>query len=191
MTKVIGQYLELDNALRKAEQGHFRVAIFGSARIDPEDAIYLAVNEVARKLAVMGIDIVTGGGPGLMEAANRGVGDARMKRVRSYGLPLDIPGFREIANAHLDIKSMHQRFSSRLDEFMRLSDGIVVAPGGIGTLLELFYTWQLTQLSLVEPMPVILLGRDFWSGMIEWIRSTSAKPSSIRLPCGSPSPPGW
>jgi hypothetical protein len=74
-----------------------------------------------------------------------------------------------VANPHLDIKSMHRRFSSRLDEFMRLTDGVIVAPGGIGTLLELYYVWQLLQLSMVSPRPVVLLGRDFWGGLIGWM----------------------
>jgi uncharacterized protein (TIGR00730 family) len=169
MAKVIDEYLQLDTALREAEGNHFRVCIFGSARIQPDDAIYKGVYEVARQLAVMGIDIVTGGGPGLMEAANRAVQDAKVRRVRSIGLPLDIPGLMEVANPHLDIKSMHRRFSSRLDEFMRLSDGVIVAPGGIGTLLELFYVWQLLQLSMVSPRPVVLLGRDYWGGLIRWM----------------------
>ncbi len=169
MAEVIQQYLQLDTALRQAEGNYFRVCIFGSARIQPNDAIYQSVYEVARKLALLGIDIVTGGGPGLMEAANRAVQEAHVKRVRSYGLPLDIPGIKELPNPHLDIKSMHQRFSSRLDEFMRLSDAVIVAPGGIGTLLELFYVWQLLQLSMVEPRPVLLLGKEFWSGLLEWM----------------------
>jgi hypothetical protein len=67
---------------------------------------------------------------------------------------------------------MHRRFSSRLDEFMRLSEGIIVAPGGIGTLLELFYVWQLLQLAMVDPRPVVLLGRDFWGGLLKWINET-------------------
>jgi uncharacterized protein (TIGR00730 family) len=172
MAEVIEQYLNLDTALREAEGVHFRVCIFGSARIQPNDAIYNSVYDVSRKLALLGIDIVTGGGPGLMEAANRAVRDAHVKRVKSYGLPLDIPGIKEAPNPHLDIKSMHRRFSSRLDEFMRLSDGIIVAPGGIGTLLELFYVWQLLQLAMVEPRPVVLLGRDFWAGLIKWMNET-------------------
>lgn len=172
MARVIDEYVQLDKDLRKAEGNHFRVSIFGSARIQPDDEIYKGVYEVARQLAVQGIDIVTGGGPGLMEAANRAVRDAKVRRVRSYGLPLDIPGLMEVANAHLDIKSMHRRFSSRLDEFMRLSDAVIVAPGGIGTLLELFYVWQLLQLAMIEPRPVVLLGRKFWTGLIDWMEET-------------------
>ncbi len=172
MSEVIQKYLQLDSALRLAEGNHFRVSLFGSARIQPHDQIYQTVYEVARQLALRGMDIVTGGGPGLMEAANRAVREAHVKRVWSYGLPLDIPGINEAPNPHLDIKSMHQRFSSRLDEFMRLSEAVIVAPGGIGTALELFYVWQLLQLSMVEPRPVILLGREYWSGLLDWLRET-------------------
>ncbi|MBW3624620.1 MAG: TIGR00730 family Rossman fold protein [Armatimonadetes bacterium] len=175
MASVIDEYLRLDKALRQAEGHHFRVCIFGSARLQPEDTIYKCVYEVSSQLAQLGIDIVTGGGPGLMEAANRAVRDAQVKRVRSYGLPLDVPGIQEVANPHLDIKSMHQKFSSRLDEFMRLTHGVIVAPGGIGTVLELYYVWQLLQLAMVEPRPVVLLGKDFWEGLVRWMNETVLK----------------
>jgi uncharacterized protein (TIGR00730 family) len=123
---------------------------------------------LARQLAEHGVDVVTGGGPGLMEAANAGVRDARDLRSKSYGLPLDLPNLDELPNRHLDIKSAHRRFSSRLDEFIRLSHAVVVAPGGIGTLLELMYVWQLLQMEMVAPRPIILLGKTFWEGLLEW-----------------------
>jgi uncharacterized protein (TIGR00730 family) len=175
MAEVMEQYLQLDTALRKAQHHHFRVCLFGSARIQPNDAIYNMVYDLAGKLAHMGIDIVTGGGPGLMEAANRAVRDAKVKGSWSYGLPLNIPGLKEVANAHLDIKSMHSRFSSRLDEFMRLTDGVIVAPGGIGTILELFYVWQLLQLAMVDSRPVVLLESRFWEGLIDWMRDSALR----------------
>jgi predicted Rossmann-fold nucleotide-binding protein len=80
----------------------------------------------------------------------------------------------EPPNRHLDIKSAHKRFSSRLDEFIRLSHAVVVAPGGIGTLLELMYVWQLLQLHTVEGRPVILIGREFWTGFLDWMREKVA-----------------
>jgi predicted Rossmann-fold nucleotide-binding protein len=105
-----------------------------------------------------------------MEAANRGVRDAMNERSKSYGLPILLPRSDEVPNKHLDIKSEHKRFSSRLDEFMRLSHAVVVAQGGIGTLLELFYVWQLLQVGLLDRRPVALLGKQFWSGLIAWMR---------------------
>ena len=155
--------------MRALEQGYFRVVIFGSARIRPQDKTYHMVYRIARALAERGIDIVTGGGPGLMEAANRGVIDITTRESRSYGLPIDLPSIQEPANKHLDIKSSHRRFSSRLDEFMRLSNAVIVAPGGIGTMLELMYVWQLLQVGITNDRPVLLLGRDIWEGLITWM----------------------
>lgn len=170
MSRVIEEYLRLDSELRRAENTNFRVAIFGSARIRRRDPTWQSVYWLAKRLARNGVDIVTGGGPGLMEAASRATQDAHDERAKAYGLPLAIPSLREPANVHLDIKSSHQRFSTRLDEFMRLSHAIVVAPGGIGTLLELMYVWQLVQIGLLPPRPVLLLGQDFWEGFLNWIR---------------------
>jgi hypothetical protein len=167
---LLEQYLEVEAELQKLEDTEFRVCIFGSARIRPQDPTYQEVYRLARALAAHGMDIVTGGGPGLMEAANRGVQDAQNGRSKSYGLPILLPRVPEDANKHLDIKSEHKRFSSRLDEFMRLSHAVVVAPGGIGTLLELAYVWQLLQVGLLPKRPVILLGASFWGGLVAWMR---------------------
>lgn len=173
MAEVIKEYLRLDQELKDAENTNFRVCIFGSARLRRRDHTWQTVFRLAKALAAMGIDIVTGGGPGLMEAANFGVREATKGaaagHAMGYGLPLDIPNLREPANNHLDIKSAHQRFSTRLDEFMRLSHAVIVAPGGIGTLLELMYVWQLVQIGLIQPRPIILLDREYWEGLIGWM----------------------
>jgi uncharacterized protein (TIGR00730 family) len=169
MAAVLQQYLALDEELRRAESHHFRVCVFGSARIRQGDPVYAMVHDLAKELGMLGADVVTGGGPGLMEAANSGLQDAHSQKVRSYGLPLAVPTIGEPANKHLDIKSMHSRFSLRLDEFMRLSHAVVVAPGGIGTLLELFYVWQLLQLSMIEKRVVLMLSRRYWDGLLSWM----------------------
>src|SRR5439155_276471 len=170
LQRLLEEYMEVEVELRKLEDTQFRVCIFGSARIRSQDPTYKEIYCLALELARLGMDIVTGGGPGLMEAANRGVQDARNGRSKSYGLPILLPRRDEVPNKHLDIKSEHKRFSSRLDEFMRLSGAVVVAPGGIGTLLELFYVWQLLQVGLLEKRPVILLGTPFWQGLLDWMR---------------------
>lgn len=170
LRRTIEEYVELDRELRALENTNYRVCIFGSARIRPQDPTYHAVFSLAQSLSERGIDVVTGGGPGLMEAANRGVSAAKRHRSKSYGLPLDLPSLVEKANPHLDIKSAHKRFSSRLDEFIRLSHAVIVAPGGIGTLLELMYVWQLLQLRAMDERPVILLGRTYWQGLMDWMR---------------------
>lgn len=170
--RVLAEYCELETELRDAENTNYRVCIFGSARLTAADPLYHKVFRLARALAEAGMDVVTGGGPGLMEAANAGVRAARAASARSYGLTLDVPGLKEPPNRHLDIKSIHRRFSSRLDEFVRLSHAVVVAPGGIGTVLELMYVWQLVQLQLTGPRPIVLLGRDFWQGFLAWTKGT-------------------
>jgi len=171
LRNTIEEYVRLDAELRALENTNYRVCIFGSARIKPRDPVYHAVFALAQGLSQQGIDVVTGGGPGLMEAANRGVLAAKRGRSQSYGLPLDLPSLVEPPNRALDVRSAHKRFSSRLDEFIRLSHAVVVAPGGVGTLLELAYTWQLLQLDTIEPRPFILLGRAFWEGLLEWLRA--------------------
>ncbi len=170
LRQVIDQYYRIEAELRDLEDSQFRVCIFGSARIQPEDEIYQVVRRLACSLAQLGIDIVTGGGPGLMEAANLGVREAHNERSLSIGLPIDLPSVRELANKHLDIKSEHRRFSSRLDEFMRLSHAVIVAPGGIGTLLELVYVWQLIQVAHIERRTIVLLQSSYWSGLLDWMR---------------------
>jgi uncharacterized protein (TIGR00730 family) len=168
--ETLERYFKLEAELKVLEKDRFRVCIFGSARIRPEDPTYQTVYRMARMLTDLGIDIVTGGGPGLMEAANRAVRDAANGDSRSIGLPIHLPHSRELANKHLDIKSEHKRFSSRLDEFMRLSHAVIVAPGGIGTILELMYVWQLIQVRMIEPRPVVLLDRSLWEGFLTWMR---------------------
>ena len=169
LRRVVDQYIQTEAQVHALEQGTFRVVIFGSARIKPQDEIYQRIFRISHALAEHGIDVVTGGGPGLMEAANSGVADVGERRSRSYGLPIDIPSLQEPINKHLDIKSSHRRFTSRLDEFMRLSNAIVVAPGGIGTMLELIYVWQLLQVGLTNDRPVILFGREIWGGLLKWM----------------------
>lgn len=154
---------------RAAYRDHFRVAIFGSARIRPGDPAYRRIVRLAKLIAAAGIDVVTGGGPGLMEAACQGHRAGRNgNRTLAFGLTIKLPR-EEAANRHLDIKREFDRFSTRLDTFMDLSNVVVVAPGGVGTLLELFYSWQLVQVRHRDRMPIILLGR-MWEELVDWLR---------------------
>lgn len=157
---------DLDSLVTEIGTDFYRVSIFGSARIKPDTDLYHQVYELAFQLAARGVDIVTGGGPGLMEAANLGA-QRGSNQSRSFGLAIQLP-FESDANQHLDVKYHHRRFSSRLDEFMRISHAVVITPGGIGTLLELFYTWQLMQVKHISPRPVLLLG-DMWEGLLSWL----------------------
>jgi uncharacterized protein (TIGR00730 family) len=159
---------DLDLIVTKLGYEYFRVCIFGSARIKPDSKEYKIAESLAFSLGLHNVDIVTGGGPGLMEAANLGAKKAR-RQGRSIGLAIELP-FEADANQHLDVKYHHRRFSSRLDEFMRLSHAVVVTAGGIGTLLELFYTWQLLQVNHINERPLILIGKDMWGGLLDWMK---------------------
>lgn len=163
----------IERELRVLDDNRFyRTCIFGSARIKPDTPAYEQVFKVARYLSWEGIDILTGGGPGLMEAANKGAQlgkEEKNTKSLSYGISIQLE-FEPTPNRHLDIKRHHHKFSSRLDDFMRLSHSIVVTPGGIGTLLELYFSWQLIQVGHMEMRPIVLMGRDFWTGLINWMR---------------------
>ena len=124
-----------------------------------------------------GIDIVTGGGPGIMEAACLGheVGRKSVKNngAHEFGLTIKLPK-EQRDNQHFDMKKDFREFSKRLDYFVQLSDVVVVATGGVGTLLELLYTWQLVQVEHIYDIPIILLG-DQWPPLIEWIKKGPLK----------------
>jgi len=164
---------DLDTVITDMGTEFYRVSIFGSARIKPDTKEYKGVYTLAKELAENGADIVTGGGPGLMEAANAGVKEGSSSKSKSFGIRIDLP-FETTSNDHLDIRFYHKRFSSRLDEFMRISHAVVVTPGGIGTLLELLYTWQLIQVNHISSRPIILVG-DMWNGFFDWIKSEPLK----------------
>lgn len=155
----------------KKQDNRFRVAIFGSARIEHGDLIYSDVKKLASMLGEANIDVITGGGPGLMRAGNEGhkVGKEKANNESlSIGIGVTLPWNQKFNNA-VEYKEMFNRFSGRLDEFMLLANAVVVAPGGLGTLLELFYTWQLVQVHHICNIPIILMG-DEWEGLLKWIK---------------------
>jgi uncharacterized protein (TIGR00730 family) len=163
----------IENQLRKLDEDRFyRTCIFGSARIKQDTPQYQEVFSLARYLAWDGIDVLTGGGPGLMEAANKGAKlgrEEKKTRSLSYGLSIQLE-FEPEPNRHLDIKRHHHKFSSRLDDFMRLSHSVICTPGGIGTMLEFFFVWQLIQVKHATPRPIVLMESSFWNGVIDWMR---------------------
>lgn len=164
----------IEDELRQLDDNRFyRACIFGSARIKADTKEYNDVFTLTRYLAWRGIDVLTGGGPGLMEAGNKGAQLGQQEKNTkslSYGISIQLD-FEPVPNQHLDVKRHHQKFSSRLDDFMRLSHIIVVTPGGIGTLLELFFAWQLIQVKHISLRPIILLDKKFWTGLIEWMKA--------------------
>lgn len=150
------------------ERRYFRVAIFGSSRILPEDENYRRVVELARQLSYMGCDIVTGGGPGLMMAANEGArSGAYRHRTRSFGLTILLP-MEEQPNPFLDEVAHHKTFFSRLHQFIRLSHAYVVVDGGIGTTLEAMMVWQLLQVRTLADRPLVFVG-PMWRGLRDFI----------------------
>lgn len=147
-----------ENLKKIIQDKRFRIALFGSARIKPEDELYVSIAELAKNLAIKGYDIITGGGPGAMEAASYGHHRACLECAiapNTIGINIQLP-FEQKPNRYLDVSETVPTFSARLDTFMVLSDVFVITPGGIGTLLELFYTWQLMQVGHICRAPIIL-----------------------------------
>lgn len=155
--------------LRPTKRERYRVTIFGSARTVPGGPVYDEVKRVASALAEMGCDIVTGGGPGVMQAANEGAAAVDGTAAeRSVGIRIALP-FEQNANAFVTQAYEHRTFFTRLHHFVLTSDAFVVAPGGIGTVLETLMIWQLLQVGHVQDAPLILVGR-MWPGLVEWAR---------------------
>jgi len=155
--------------LRPSRRERYRVTIFGSARTRPGTFGYEETRRLAEALAEMGCDVITGGGPGLMQAANEGA--ARWPdRAQSVGIRVNLP-FEQDVNAFVTEAFEHRTFFTRLHQFVLTSDAFVVAPGGIGTVLETMLIWQLLQVKHLEDTPLILVGK-MWPGLIEWARGS-------------------
>lgn len=153
--------------LKPSQDTSYRVTIFGSARTKPGSVAYEETKRAAAALADMGCDIVTGGGPGLMQAANEGAAAAK-GRVQSIGIRIELP-FEQDINAFVTDAFQHRTFFTRLHQFVLTSDAYIVAPGGIGTLLETAMIWQLLQVRHIVDTPLILVGK-MWPGLIEWAK---------------------
>ena len=154
--------------LKPSKQDRYRVTIFGSARLQPGSFGYEETKRTAAALAEMDCDIITGGGPGLMQAANDGARSST--RTQSVGIRVDLP-FEQDVNAFVTEAFEHRTFFTRLHQFVLTSDAFIVAPGGIGTVLEMTLVWQLLQVRHLEDTPLILVGK-MWPGLIEWARGS-------------------
>lgn len=141
------------------------VVVFGSARTAPEDPMYTAAREAGRLLAERGVATITGGGPGIMEAANRGAAEAD---GTSIGLGIELPHEQEL-NRWVNLGMTFRYFFVRKTMFVKYSDGAIVFPGGFGTLDELFELLTLVQTHKVARTPVVLVGTEYWQGLFEWI----------------------
>ena len=163
--------------IRRTTRQNYRVTIFGSARLKPGTFAYESVKKLAAALTRMGCDIMSGGGPGLMQAANEGALSVDPKALhRSVGIRVDLP-FEQTINPFVGQAYEHRTFFSRLHHFMIISDAFVIVPGGIGTLLELSLAWQLLQVRKLYNTPLIFVGK-MWVDLVEWGRKTMLKKGS-------------
>jgi len=165
MFRIIGELVEGFDSLHGVQPA---VSIYGSARLKPGEALYDQVVETARQLGDLGFSIITGGGPGVMEAANRGAAEAG---VQSVGLNISLPQ-EQVCNAYATHSITFHHFFVRKVMLVKYATAFVIMPGGLGTLDELTEVLTLIQTEKVKPLPVILYGSEFWKGFLDWLRAT-------------------
>jgi uncharacterized protein (TIGR00730 family) len=146
------------------------VAVFGSARTKPENKYYQVAVEIGKRLVELGYGVITGGGPGIMEAANKGAHDGKGKSV---GINIDLP-FEQSANQYIDRDKLinFDYFFVRKTMFMKYAQGFIVLPGGFGTMDELFEALTLIQTGKIGHFPIVLVGKEYWAGLIKWLKET-------------------
>jgi uncharacterized protein (TIGR00730 family) len=144
------------------------ISVFGAARTTLDDPSYALGEEIGRKLVEAGFAVITGGGPGVMEAANKG---ARAARGHSVGLGIELP-FESGLNEYVDLGLNFRYFFARKTMFIKYAQGFVVLPGGFGTFDELFEALTLVQTRKVTSFPIVLMGTSYWAGLVDWIRGT-------------------
>ncbi|MGH3364489.1 MAG: TIGR00730 family Rossman fold protein [Nocardioidaceae bacterium] len=154
------------------------ISVFGSARTTPEDPMYALAEELGCALVHAGFAVVTGGGPGIMEAANKG---ALENGGISVGLGIELP-FEAGMNEFVDVGVNFRYFFARKTMFVKYAQGFVVLPGGFGTFDELFEALTLVQTQKVTSFPIILMGSDYWTGLVEWLRGTVLGQGAISAP---------
>jgi hypothetical protein len=162
--RIMGEFIEGFDTLSSVERG---VTVFGSARTGPDDPQYEAAVEVGRLLADAGFTVVTGAGPGIMEAANKG---AKLAGGRSVGCNIELP-FEQGANPYVDTLVNFRYFFVRKTMFIKYSVAFIIFPGGFGTLDELFEALTLIQTGKIYRFPVILFGRHYWAGLARWLQT--------------------
>ena len=177
--RILGEFVEGFDAL--ADVGP-AITIFGSARVGRRNRYYSAARQLAAQLGKQGYAIITGGGPGIMEAANHGARDAG---ALSIGCNIELP-FEQGLNEFVDLGMEFRYFFARKTMFVKYAIGFVIFPGGFGTLDELFESLTLIQTGKVQHFPVVLYGKDYWSGLLEWIRAkplyeAKISPDDLRL----------
>jgi uncharacterized protein (TIGR00730 family) len=163
--RIMGEFVEGFDTLARIGPG---VSMFGSARTKPDDHYYLAAEETARLLVDAGFAVITGGGPGIMEAANKGAVDAG---GRSVGCNIELP-FEQGMNAYVRIAVNFRYFFVRKTMFVKYAEGFIIFPGGFGTMDELFESLTLIQTGKVRNFPVVLFGSEYWQGLLDWLTGT-------------------
>ncbi len=165
--KIMGEFV---NGYEKLSKIGPCVSIFGSARTKPDNPYYVLAEKIAKRIVESGYGVITGGGPGIMEAGNKG---AHLGGGTSVGLNIDLP-FEQHDNPYIDSdKSLDfDYFFVRKVMFVKYSQGFVVMPGGFGTLDELFEAITLIQTHKIEKFPIILVGTKFWEGLLDWVKAT-------------------
>ena len=164
--RIMGELIEGFDKLSGVEPA---VTVYGSARIKPSDKIYKQTEEIAHRLGRMGFTIITGGGPGLMEAANKG---AMKAGAKSIGLNIELPDEQE-GNAYTTKSISFNHFFARKVMLVKYATAFVITPGGMGTMDELTEVMTLMQTGKIKPFPVILFGSDYWKGLLEWLHGTT------------------
>jgi uncharacterized protein (TIGR00730 family) len=160
--RILSEFVEGFDALAQIPRA---ISVFGSARIGEDDPMYTAARQVGAEIAAAGLAVITGGGPGIMEAANRGAHEAGGVSV---GCNIELP-FEQMTNAYADIAIDFEHFFVRKMMFVKYAEGFVVFPGGFGTLDELFESLTLIQTGKVVHFPVILFGSHYWNGLVDWM----------------------
>ena len=174
---IFGLWATVNNLtrLRPSTRERYRVTVFGSARTQPGHWVYREVKSMCKALSALGCDIVTGGGPGLMQAANEGAEEAQAgDRAQSIGIRVHLP-FEQEVNPFVEQAFEHQTFFTRLHQFVLMSDAYIVAPGGIGTVLESMMIWQLLQVRHLGDTPLVFAG-PMWRGLVEWASTQMLRP---------------
>jgi uncharacterized protein (TIGR00730 family) len=166
---------EFVDAIEELSQIKHAVSIFGSARGTPLDAYYQKTEQLARLLAQEGFSVITGGGPGIMEAANKGATEGG---GTSVGMNIHLP-FEQTPNPYANVRIDYKYFFIRKVMFVKYAMAYVILPGGFGTMDELFEALTLIQTKRIKSFPVILMGSDYWSGLIDWIKKTMLREGKI------------
>jgi len=172
MFRIIGELVEGFDRLSVIEPA---VTIYGSARIKPGDEQYKKTEEIARRLGEIGFSIITGGGPGVMEAANKG---ALKAGVKSIGVNIELPE-EQMPNAYTTMTLTFSHFFVRKVMLVKYATAFVIMPGGLGTLDEVTEVLTLMQTHKIKPFPVILFNSDYWKGFLDWLRTSTLAKSYI------------